>query len=161
MEVQPQLVLLQKTLLNIEGLGRELYPDLDLWQSAKPILEHWMKEKLGWKAAMKTCNRKPRTGAETLPQMPRLLHDLSNKAQQGKLHVNLSSSDLEKLQQEIRQSSYRTAAATSGAAFLVGAAVMKGLDGYAPTMLGGLPILSWVFGIWGIALLYFSLSNRN
>lgn len=75
--------------------------------------------------------------------------------------MNLSSSDLEKLQQEIRQSSYRTAAATSGAAFLVGAAVMKGLDGYAPTMLGGLPILSWVFGIWGIALLYFSLSNRN
>ncbi|MCX4193890.1 ubiquinone biosynthesis regulatory protein kinase UbiB [Methylophaga sp. OBS1] len=161
MEVQPQLVLLQKTLLNIEGLGRELYPDLDLWQSAKPILEHWMKEKLGWKAAMKTLQQEAPHWAETLPQMPRLLHDLSNKAQQGKLHVNLSSSDLEKLQQEIRQSSYRTAAATSGAAFLVGAAVMKGLDGYAPTMLGGLPILSWVFGIWGIALLYFSLSNRN
>lgn len=161
MEVQPQLVLLQKTLLNIEGLGRELYPDLDLWQSAKPILEHWMKEKLGWKAAMKTLQQEAPHWAETLPQMPRLLHDLSNKAQQGKLHVNLSSSDLEKLQQEIRQSSYRTAAATSGAAFLVGAAVMKGLDGYAPTMLGGLPILSWVFGIWGVALLYFSLSNRN
>ncbi len=161
MEVQPQLVLLQKTLLNIEGLGRELYPDLDLWQSAKPILEHWMKEKLGWKAAMKTLQQEAPHWAETLPQMPRLLHDLSNKAQQGKLHVNLSSRDLEKLQQEIRQSSYRTAAATSGAAFLVGAAVMKGLDGYAPTMLGGLPILSWVFGVWGIALLYFSLSNRN
>jgi ubiquinone biosynthesis protein len=75
--------------------------------------------------------------------------------------MNLNSDDLLKLQQEIRQASYRSAAATSGAAFVVGAAVIKGLDGYAPTMLAGLPILSWVFGIWGIALLYFSLTNRN
>jgi ubiquinone biosynthesis protein len=75
--------------------------------------------------------------------------------------VNLNSDDLTKLQQEIRQASYRSAAATSGAAFLVGAAVIKGLDGYAPTMLAGLPILSWVFGIWGLGLLYFSLTNRN
>jgi ubiquinone biosynthesis protein len=161
MEVQPQLVLLQKTLLNIEGLGRELYPDLDLWQSAKPILEHWMQEKLGWKAALKTLQQEAPHWAETLPEMPRLLHDLSKKAQAGKLHMNLNSDDLHKLQQEIRQASYRSAAATSGAAFVVGAAVLKGLDGYAPTMLAGLPILSWVFGIWGIALLYFSLTNRN
>jgi ubiquinone biosynthesis protein len=161
MEVQPQLVLLQKTLLNIEGLGRELYPDLDLWQSAKPILEHWMQEKLGWKAALKTLQQEAPHWAETLPEMPRLLHDLSKKAQTGKLHMNLNSDDLLKLQHEIRQASYRSAAATSGAAFVVGAAVLKGLDGYAPTMLAGLPILSWVFGIWGIALLYFSLTNRN
>jgi ubiquinone biosynthesis protein len=161
MEVQPQLVLLQKTLLNIEGLGRELYPDLDLWQSAKPILEHWMQEKLGWKAALKTLQQEAPHWAETLPEMPRLLHDLSKKAQAGKLHMNLNSEDLTKLQQEIRQASYRTAAATSGAAFVVGAAILKGLDGYAPTMVAGLPILSWVFGLWGIALLYFSLTQRN
>ena len=48
-EVQPQLVLLQKTLLNIEGLGRELDPDLDLWQTAKPYLERWMREQVGWR----------------------------------------------------------------------------------------------------------------
>ncbi len=161
MEVQPQLVLLQKTLLNIEGLGRELYPDLDLWESAKPILERWMKDKLGWKAAVKTLQQEAPHWAETLPQMPRMLHDLSKKAQEGKLHVNLSSMDMDKLRREIRESSYRTAAATSGAAFVVGAAVIKGLDGYAPTMLGGLPILSWLLGIWGVMLLYFSLSNRN
>ncbi len=161
MEVQPQLVLLQKTLLNIEGLGRQLYPDLDLWKSAKPILEHWMQEKLGWKAALKTLRQEAPHWAETLPEMPRLLHDLSKKAQSGQLHMNLNSDDLTKLQQEIRQASYRSAAATSGAAFLVGAAVIKGLDGYAPTMLAGLPILSWVFGIWGLGLLYFSLTNRN
>lgn len=161
MEVQPQLVLLQKTLLNIEGLGRDLYPELDLWQSAKPILENWMKEKLGWKAAMKTLQQEAPHWAETLPQMPRMLHDLSQQAQQGKLHMNLSSKDLHQLQKEIRQASYRTAAATSGAAFLIGAAVIKGLDGYAPTMLGNLPLLSWIFGIWGGVLLYFSLTNRS
>lgn len=161
MEVQPQLVLLQKTLLNIEGLGRELYPDLDLWESAKPILERWMKDKLGWKAAAKTLQQEAPHWAETLPQMPRMLHDLSKKAQEGKLHVNLSSKDIDKLRREIRESSYRTATATSGAAFVVGAAVIKGLDGYAPTMLAGLPILSWLLGIWGVMLLYVSLSNRN
>ncbi|MCX4187411.1 ubiquinone biosynthesis regulatory protein kinase UbiB [Methylophaga sp. OBS4] len=161
MEVQPQLVLLQKTLLNIEGLGRELYPDLDLWQSAKPILENWMKEKLGWKAALKTLQQEAPHWAETLPEMPRMLHDLSKKAQEGKLHMQLSSHDIKQLQQDIRNASYRGAAATSGAAFLIGAAVIKGLDGYAPTMLAGLPILSWVFGIWGLALLYFSLSNKK
>lgn len=161
MEVQPQLVLLQKTLLNIEGLGRELYPDLDLWQTAKPILEHWMKEKLGLKAALKSLQQEAPHWAETLPEMPRLLHDLSKKAQEGKLHVNLSSKDLDSLKQEIRQSSYRSAAATSGAAFLIGAAIIKGLDGYAPTMLAGLPVLTWVFGLWGVALLYYSISNKS
>ena len=121
----------------------------------------WMKDKLGWKAAVKTLQQEAPHWAETLPQMPRMLHDLSKKAQEGKLHVNLSSRDMDKLRREIRESSYRTAAATSGAAFVVGAAVIKGLDGYAPTMLGGLPILSWLLGIWGVMLLYFSLSNRN
>lgn len=161
MEVQPQLVLLQKTLLNIEGLGRQLYPDLDLWQTAKPILEQWMKEKLGWKAALKTLEREAPHWAETLPEIPRLLHDISAQAQAGKLHMKLSSTDLEQLRKELRQSSYRTATATAGAAFLVGAAIIKGLDGYAPSMLLGLPTLSWVFGIWGGLLLYISLTNKD
>ena len=51
MQVQPQLVLLQKTLLYVEGLGRQLYPQLDLWQTAKPYLEHWMRQQIGPQAA--------------------------------------------------------------------------------------------------------------
>ena len=54
MEIQPQLVLLQKTLLNIEGLGRELDPDLDLWSTAKPYLERWMSEQVGWRGLVRT-----------------------------------------------------------------------------------------------------------
>ena len=54
-EIQPQLVLLQKTLLNIEGLGRQLDPDLDLWQTAKPFLERWMNEQVGWRGLLRSA----------------------------------------------------------------------------------------------------------
>ncbi|MDQ8023294.1 MAG: ubiquinone biosynthesis regulatory protein kinase UbiB [Moraxellaceae bacterium] len=74
MEVQPQLVLLQKTLLNIEGLGRELDPDLDLWKTAKPFLERWMNEQVGWRALLRHVQDEAPGWAATLPQLPRLLH---------------------------------------------------------------------------------------
>ncbi len=74
MEVQPQLVLLQKTLLNIEGLGRQLDPDLDLWKTAKPFLERWMNEQVGWRALIRHAKEEAPGWAATLPQMPRLVH---------------------------------------------------------------------------------------
>jgi ubiquinone biosynthesis protein len=75
-EVQPQLVMLQKTLLNIEGLGRELDPDLDLWQTAKPYLERWMSERIGWRGLARTLRREAPLWPKTLPQLPRLAHRL-------------------------------------------------------------------------------------
>ena len=73
-EIQPQLVLLQKTLLNIEGLGRDLDPDLDLWKTAKPYLETWMSEQIGWRGLLRNIrNEAPQWGV-LLPQLPRLLH---------------------------------------------------------------------------------------
>ncbi|NMG54661.1 ubiquinone biosynthesis regulatory protein kinase UbiB [Aromatoleum aromaticum] len=74
MEVQPQLVLLQKTLLNIEGLGRQLDPDLDLWKTAKPFLERWMDERMGWRALLHGVRNEAPAWAGTLPQLPRLMH---------------------------------------------------------------------------------------
>ncbi|HEV3007849.1 MAG TPA: ubiquinone biosynthesis regulatory protein kinase UbiB [Burkholderiales bacterium] len=73
-EVQPQLVMLQKTLLNIEGLGRELDPDLDLWTTAKPFLERWMREQVGWRGLIRTIRHEAPFWAATLPQLPRLVH---------------------------------------------------------------------------------------
>ena len=73
-EVQPQLVLLQKTLLNIEGLGRDLDPDLDLWKTAKPFLERWMSEQLGWRALVNQVKREAPAWGGLLPQLPRLIH---------------------------------------------------------------------------------------
>ena len=74
-EIQPQLVLLQKTLLNIEGLGRELDPDLDLWNSAKPFLEKWMIEQVGPQKLLNQLKDQAPRYATLLPELPRLLHD--------------------------------------------------------------------------------------
>ncbi|NRA22344.1 MAG: ubiquinone biosynthesis regulatory protein kinase UbiB [Oceanospirillaceae bacterium] len=80
MEVQPQLVLLQKTLLNVEGLGRQLYPELDLWQTGKPYLEEWMKERVGPKAVIKTMLQQAPDWIEKLPQLPQLAYDVLQQA---------------------------------------------------------------------------------
>ncbi|PKO90100.1 MAG: ubiquinone biosynthesis regulatory protein kinase UbiB [Betaproteobacteria bacterium HGW-Betaproteobacteria-12] len=73
-EIQPQLVMLQKTLLNIEGLGRQLDPELDLWKTAKPFLERWMSEQVGWRGLVRTFKQEAPYLARSLPQMPRLIH---------------------------------------------------------------------------------------
>ena len=75
MEVQPQLVLLQKTLLYIEGLGRQLYPQLDLWQTAKPFLENWVKEQMGVKAVFNKIKENIPFWNEKLPELPDLVYD--------------------------------------------------------------------------------------
>jgi ubiquinone biosynthesis protein len=74
-EIQPQLVLLQKTLLNIEGLGRDLDPDLDLWATAKPFLEKWMLEQIGPQKLLEQLKVQAPRYAKLLPELPRLLHD--------------------------------------------------------------------------------------
>ncbi|MCX7893083.1 MAG: ubiquinone biosynthesis regulatory protein kinase UbiB [Burkholderiales bacterium] len=73
-EVQPQLVMLQKTLLNIEGLGRQLDPQLDLWKTAKPFLERWMRGEVGWPAFERAMREEAPQWARLVPQLPRLLH---------------------------------------------------------------------------------------
>ncbi|MGJ8525282.1 putative protein kinase UbiB [Halomonadaceae bacterium LMG 33818] len=79
MEVQPQLVLLQKTLLNIEGLGRTLYPDLDLWHTAKPFLEKWMKERAGPKGFWDSLKRQAPDLSYSLPELPVLAHQVMRR----------------------------------------------------------------------------------
>tara|TARA_R110002073_G_scaffold192254_3_gene351029 strand:- start:904 stop:2415 length:1512 start_codon:yes stop_codon:yes gene_type:complete len=73
-EIQPQLVLLQKTLLNIEGLGRDLDPDLDLWKTAKPFLENWMSEQIGIRGLTGRIQKEALNWAVIMPQFPRLIH---------------------------------------------------------------------------------------
>jgi ubiquinone biosynthesis protein len=73
-EIQPQLVLLQKTLLNIEGLGRDLDPNLDLWKTAKPFLENWMSEQIGWRGFTSRIQKEAPNWATMVPEFPRLIH---------------------------------------------------------------------------------------
>lgn len=91
MEVQPQLVLLQKTLLNIEGLGRTLDPDLDLWETGKPFLERWMQEQIGWRALKRQIEAEAPQWAALLPQLPRLLHQKLNTDSSAALAQQLAA----------------------------------------------------------------------
>ena len=103
-EIQPQLTLLQKTLLNIEGLGRQLDPDLDLWKTAKPFLERWMQEQIGFRALRASLMKESERWAQTLPQIPRLVHQALGQAgseKQQQLQHQISA--LERNQREIRQ----------------------------------------------------------
>ena len=82
-EVQPQLVLLQKTLLNIEGLGRQLDPELDLWKTAKPYLERWMNEQIGWRGVLDRLKAEAPHYGKLIPQLPRLAHHALAQASAG------------------------------------------------------------------------------
>ena len=84
-EIQPQLVLLQKTLLNIEGLGRQLDPDLDLWATAKPFLTKWMNEQIGPKAFLNNLKKEIPDWAEILPRLPRKLNMLIDENRQQEM----------------------------------------------------------------------------
>lgn len=93
MEVQPQLVLLQKTLLNIEGLGRQLYPDLDLWNTAKPYLENWMKERIAPPGVFKNIRQHLPDWLEQSPEIPKLVFDAMTQIK----HLDHRSAETEKL----------------------------------------------------------------
>lgn len=159
MEIQPQLVLLQKTLLNIEGLGRQLYPDLDLWQTAKPFLERWTRAQVGPGAFFRRVREDLPLWSERLPELPELLHRTLSQAAQGKLQIEWQSAELRKIHAELRRSRQRNLLAISGSGLLISASLIYGLDGYAPAMLGGAPLLTWVFGISGLVCLLMAWDN--
>ena len=98
-EIQPQLVLLQKTLLNVEGLGRELDPDMDLWGTARPFIEKWMKEQVGPRHLITQWRKQLPRMSRLLPQLPLLLHDYLERGARTQPH----NRELQQLMQEQRQ----------------------------------------------------------
>ena len=153
MEVQPQLVLLQKTLLNIEGLGRMLYPQLDLWSTAKPFMERWMSEQVGPKAFLRRVKETLPQLSEDLPEVPLLAHKVLRKAVDGELEVQWKSEQLEQIRDEIRSGNARTQTSLAGAALTLGGVLAAGLldasIGFNPLWLAGgmggsgVLLLSW------------------
>jgi len=153
MEVQPQLVLLQKTLLNVEGLGRDLYPDLDLWRTAKPFLERWMNEQVGVRAFMRSIADNAPRWAERLPEIPGLLHEVLKRAEGGKFKVVADDGDRRELYHILRRAEQRIYVAIIGAALVISAAVILALDSFMPLMVGRAPLLTWLLGALGGILL--------
>ena len=124
MQVQPQLVLLQKTLLNIEGLGRMLYDELDLWDTAKPFLENWMKDQVGAPALATQLKQELPQWGEKLPQLPLLAHKVMKQAAEGNLRMRIHERDLEQIRQEIRHSSRRRNNTLAGSGILIASAIV-------------------------------------
>ena len=116
MPVQPQLVLLQKTLFNIEGLGRQLYPDLNLWETAKPYLERWMREQIGPQALFNTVRQELPQIAALLPRLPGLTQELLQRIEDDGLHSLARTREFEALNCRMDRSERRLISALLGSA---------------------------------------------
>lgn len=147
MQIQPQLILLQKTLLNVEGLGRDLYPQLDIWKTASPILREWMRERVGLRQVFRNVRTQLPELLEAARALPSLLKAAVHRSQGGTFHMQVDSPALEKMRAEMRAAGRRRNGVTVGAAILLGGLVWLGVNGagYWPgwglTVLGGLWIL--------------------
>jgi ubiquinone biosynthesis protein len=158
-QVQPQLLLFQKTLLNIEGLGRELYPGLDLWKTAKPYLEKWFADQVGPKAAFNYVKKQAPEWARQIPEIPELAYRLLHNAAKGQLQVSLGNRQMEEIQMKMSRNNRRTIQAMAGAAFIVSASVLTGLSGYLTEDAASIPIVAMGCGLSGLVLLGFSFRN--
>lgn len=149
MEVQPQLVLLQKTILNIEGLGRQLYPDLDLWKTAKPIMEEWMRNRIGPRATLERFRDQIPTLTETLPL---LAHRLLRGMESGHFQPGAAQRrGLAELRAEIERGNRRNRLVMVGATLLLAAIGLLGFSG-AALQLDAIPLSVWLVGGAGLYL---------
>ena len=164
MEVQPQLLLLQKTLLHIEGMGRQLYPQLDLWDTAKPFLEKWLSEQMGLRALTNGFKRNLPFLAEHLPDLPQHAFKALDKLANDKLQIEWKSGQLDEIKQEIKLANGRTIKAVTGSGLLISSALIAGLDGIAPAMIGSgmlfIPAVSVILLVPGLVLLLSLLNDR-
>jgi ubiquinone biosynthesis protein len=143
-EIQPQLILLHKTLFNIEGLGRQLYPELDLWKTAHPVLKRWMDEQVGGRALLRDVRQNLPQLRDALRELPAILNHIGEQVAEGRIRFNLQSPELREIRQQLdeqrRQRYWLTAAATC---VICGAFVMT---------LGSITWPGWVlFGAGAIA----------
>ena len=143
-EIQPQMILLHKTLFNIEGLGRQLYPQLDLWKTAHPVLKRWMDEQVGGRAMLRDVRENLPQLRDALRELPAILNHIGEQVGEGRIRFNLQSPELRDIRRQLdeqrRQRYWLTAAA---AGVVSGALVMT---------LGPLPWLGWaLFGAGAVA----------
>lgn len=146
MEVQPQLVLLQKTLLYIEGVGRQLYPQLDLWKTAKPFLEEWIKDQVGLPAILRALKEKAPYWAEKLPELPELVYD--GFKQHRLLQKSVDRLSVEMRVHHVRQSQSRFLFGIGATLLLSGTFLMtqSADEGSLPAWLMAAGIVSWIIG---------------
>jgi len=156
MEVQPQLVLLQKTLLNIEGLGRQLYPDLDLWKTAKPFLEKWMEEQVGPRALLRNIKDDLPYIIEKMPELPSLVYKSLKAYADGEHHVK-QVNEIEKIRQQLNSNHQRSLIVITGSSLLIASSVIYALTTTA--LWFGAPVLSWLLAVSGGLFIVYGLKK--
>ena len=161
MEVQPQLVLLQKTLFNIEGLGRELNPDLDLWKTAKPFLERWMSEQIGIRAMFKKLGINAPHWVEKLPELPGLLYE--SMEQMKKYHQDQSERDKQalKMQKEMQNSIKKLHVAIFASVLLLSATMLAGFSIQNTISITDIPMISWLLAATGLGIIFYAWPSEN
>ncbi|MBE0506506.1 MAG: ubiquinone biosynthesis regulatory protein kinase UbiB [Marinospirillum sp.] len=151
MEVQPQLVLLQKTLLNIEGLGRQLYPDLDLWTTAKPFLENWMKQRVGPRGIWMKAKEKLPDWLEQIPELPQLAHEGLTQFRNWQQGHHEQSVVLREIRNELGRNRRRQGQLVLGVLLLL-LALFSGVGEQLMPVLQG-EWQPWVLGLTGLLVL--------
>ncbi len=151
MEVQPQLVLLEKTLLNIEGLGRQLYPDLDLWVTAKPFLERWMQRQIGPQRIWEEVKKQAPEWAGQFPQIPNLVYSALSQASLQEERANAQTKAILSLNKELKRNRRNTPFKVLGALSIISAWIVS--DPAALEHLASADLMSLGLFIAGIYLL--------
>jgi ubiquinone biosynthesis protein len=136
-QIQPQLLLLQKTLLNVEGLGRQLYPELDIWQTASPVLRRWMRERMSPRTVLRDLRRGWPDWLEILKAAPAHAKRVLDQSRDGALAVRVDASAVEPLRLELLARSQRRDRALVSAALLLTAVLWFG-QGLQPRLIGAL-----------------------
>lgn len=142
MEIQPQLLLLHKTLLNIEGLGRDLYPELDLWKTAHPVLRQWMDEQVGPRAVLDDLRENLPQLRDALRELPAAIKHLADQAGVGKLQVRAHTPELKLLREQLAQQQRQR--------FLLAIGLTATISGTLILALDTMPGLGWVLLIAGM-----------
>ncbi|HEY4555987.1 MAG TPA: ubiquinone biosynthesis regulatory protein kinase UbiB, partial [Lysobacter sp.] len=157
--LQPQLILLQKTLLNIEGIGRLLDPRIDIWAVARPVLQRILVERYSPQRLAAEFRRQLPELVTHAPEMPRLLHAWLSQQVSGRHHVQMHSRDLTEISRSVRELQRRMVASVFGAGLLIAAAVLYGLEAGGPR-LWSVPASSWVAALGGLGALLAAWPRR-
>ncbi|KAF1699129.1 ubiquinone biosynthesis regulatory protein kinase UbiB [Pseudoxanthomonas jiangsuensis] len=157
--LQPQLILLQKTLLNIEGVGRQLDPRLDIWAVARPVLERILRERYSPRRLWREFGKRVPELMTRAPDMPRLMHAWLEQQVAGRHAVDVRSGDIAELARTLQIMQRRSVAAILGVGLLLVAAVLYGLEAGGPRLFG-VPLSAWVAGIGGLWAILAALPRR-
>jgi len=147
--LQPQLILLQKTLLNIEGLGRQLDPKIDIWAVAQPVLQKILVERYSPQRLAGEFRKRLPEFVTHAPEMPRLLHLWLQQQVEGKHALNMQSHDLRALTRALQSAQRRTIAAIFGTGLLIVASLLYALEAGGPRLLG-VPAFAWIAAVGGL-----------